>query len=418
MVKHMQNKNKQVILIDACSSSEDDAIAETIELIRACDWECIDVWHQRIKQANHLSYLGSGKAMEFAQSLQQMHADMVIFQQTLSSLQANYLSEVFSIPVIDRSELIIEIFEQRAHTQEAKLQVSKAKLEKQHSRLIGKTQSLGRQRGGKNKGSGEKQLELNRRRLRQRIRECDLQIQELKKQHSLQYRHRRQNQTAVVALIGYTNAGKSSLLNALLQDTGQTAHKQVTAQDRLFATLDTALRRISLPYTPDILCVDTVGFVSRLPHELIEAFHATLDEIRHADLLLHIIDIHASQRQEQITATHNTLEALQAQAIPCIEVFNKCDLTDIAYPRYAHNALYISAATQQGIDLLKAQLAEALYGKKETITLFIPYEKSSVIAEAQRFLQITKQENHTSGMLFEGYMHHNLIHDYVNYVKF
>ncbi len=222
----------------------------------------------------------------------------------------------------------------------------------------------------------------------------------------------------MVALIGYTNAGKSSLLNALLQDSKQSAHKQVAAQDRLFATLDTALRRIPLPYAPDILCVDTVGFVSRLPHELIEAFHAPLDEIRHADLLLHVIDIHSPQREEQIAATHKTLEALQAQAIPCIEVYNKCDLADIAYPKATHHALYISAAAQAGIDLLKTQLAEALYGKKEAITLFIPYAESSIIAKLQRFLYITKQENHTSGVRFEGYMHQKLIPYYVNYVKF
>lgn len=405
-------------MIDAAIDTSEEAIQETCDLIAACNMELLDILRQRVKEVNHLSYIGSGKVDEFKTLLCSYNADIIIFQQALTSLQANYLSETWNIAVIDRSELIIEIFESRSHTQEAKLQVRKAKMEKQQSRLIGKTKSLGRQGGGRNKGSGEKQLELNRRLLRQRIRECEGQIQALKKQHTLQYQRRLKQRIPVIALIGYTNAGKSTLFNALLSQSAQPQNKQVLAKDCLFATLDTAMRRIPLPYAPDVLIVDTVGFVSNLPHELIDAFHATLDEVRHADLLLHIINHSSSMRQAQIEATLSTLNTLQAQTIPRMDVFNKCDLSDITYPKYHSDALYISAKQHNSITFLSDQIAEALYGKKESVTFMLPHEESTQLASILACMQLTKQENHTSYVVIHGFMRKKLISNYVKYVKF
>ncbi len=414
----MQKKKRQVILIDADIDSNEEALQETTELIQACDMGLCEVWHQRIKEVKHLSYIGSGKVEEFAISLKEQNVDCVIFQQPLSSLQAGYLSEAWELPVIDRSELIIEIFEQRAHTQEAKLQVQKAKMEKQRSRLIGKTKSLGRQGGGQNKGSGETQLELNRRLLKQRIKECDRQIQALKKQNALHYTRRTKQRISVAALVGYTNAGKSTILNELLKQTNAAKHKQVYAQDQLFATLDTAMRRISLPYAPDVLIVDTVGFVSNLPHELIDAFHATLDEIRHADLLLHVIDHHSPMRYVQQEATLHTLTTLQADTLPVIDVYNKCDLSDCLYPKAQNNAVYISAQDRESIKLLAEQIAETLYGPKEPVTLCIPYIKSDVISTVLSLIQLQTKENHTSKLILHGFLRKKLICDFMNYVKF
>lgn len=405
-------------MINAASAANEEDILETTELIQACDMEICDVWHQQLKEVKHLSYIGSGKVNEFAHKLKHFNVDCVIFQQALSSLQAGYLSEAWNIPVIDRSELIIDIFEQRAHTQEAKLQVRKAKMEKQQSRLIGKNKSLGRQGGGRNKGSGEKQLELNRRLLKQRIKECDRQIQNLKKQNSLHYEWRNKQQIPVVALIGYTNAGKSTILNALLKQSQAAAHKQVYAQDQLFATLDTSIRRISLPYAPDILMVDTVGFVSNLPHELIEAFHATLDEIRHADLLLHVIDHHSPLRHAQTEAALSTLKTLNTDFIPRMDVYNKCDLSNVTYPKINNNAIYMSANDPNSILLLSDQLAETLYGQKEAVTFRIPYENNNVLTAIRPFIQLKTQENHTSYTVFHGFMRKKLILSYMNYVKF
>lgn len=417
-VNAMQEKKRQAILIDADTEISEEAVQETAELISACDMELTDIWYQRIKEIKHLSYIGSGKAEEFTHTLQQLHIDIVIFRQPLTSLQSGYLSETWGIPVIDRSELIIEIFEQRAHTQEAKLQVRKAKTAKQMSRLIGKTKSLGRQSGGRNKGSGEKQLELNRRLLKQRIKDCDRKLSDLKKQHGLQYDRRKKQQIPVVALIGYTNAGKSTVLNALLAQEKIPKQKHVYARDQLFATLDTAMRKISLPYAPDIIVVDTVGFVSDLPHELIDAFHATLSEVQHADLLLHIIDHHSPLRHRQQKATLMTLETLRAEAIPIIDVFNKCDLSDIDYPKVQNNAVYISAFDTAGIKLLNEQIAETLFGCKEAVSFQIPYDKSHIIAAVRSLLELKAYENHTSYVILSGLMRKKLISYYANYVKF
>lgn len=418
MVNNMLTKTRKVVLIDAGIDTAEEALQETCELIAACDMELIYIWRQRLKEINHLSFIGSGKVEEFGECLKQYDADMIIFQQPLSSLQANYLSEAWDIAVIDRSELIIEIFENRSHTQEAKLQVRKAKTKKQLSRLIGKTKSLGRQGGGRNKGSGEKQLELNRRVLKQRIRECVRQIDALKKQHSLQYQRRSKQRTPVVALIGYTNAGKSTLINALLTQNRRASQKHVSAKDCLFSTLDTAMRRISLPYAPDILIVDTVGFVSNLPHELIDAFHATLDEVRHADYLLHVIDHSSTMRQAQIEATLTTLETLNAQSIPRIDVYNKCDLSDISYPKACNDAVYISAEQEASVLFLSDKLAEAIYGPLEAVTFVLPHEKSVHLAAVLSHLKLTAQENRTSDVVLHGFMRKMLISDYVNYVKF
>lgn len=418
VVTNMQANKRRVVLIDAAADTSEEAVKETCELIAACNMELFEIWQQRLKEINHLSFIGSGKVEEFNERLQQCDADMIIFQQPLSALQANYLSEAWNIAVIDRSELIIEIFESRSHTQEAKLQVRKAKMEKQHSRLIGKTKSLGRQGGGRNKGSGEKQLELNRRLLKQRIRECERQIKALKKQHSLQYQRRNKQRIPVAALIGYTNAGKSTLTNALLSQSRQSVQKHVLAKDCLFATLDTAMRRIALPYAPDILIVDTVGFVSNLPHELIDAFHATLDEVRHADYLLHIIDHSSTARQTQIEATLATLETLKAQNIPRIDVYNKCDLSDISYPKTYNDAVYISAKQEASVLFLSDRLAEAIYGPLEPVTFVFPHEKSAQLAAVLSYLKLTTQENHTSEVVLHGFMRKMLISDYVNYVKF
>ncbi len=178
------------------------------------------------------------------------------------------------------------------------------------------------------------------------------------------------------------------------------------------------MRRISLPYAPDILIVDTVGFVSNLPHELIDAFHATLDEVRHADYLLHVIDHSSTMRQAQIEATLTTLETLNAQSIPRIDVYNKCDLSDISYPKACNDAVYISAEQEASVLFLSDKLAEAIYGPLEAVTFVLPHEKSVHLAAVLSHLKLTAQENRTSDVVLHGFMRKMLISDYVNYVKF
>lgn len=414
----METKQKKnVILINAPQENNEEAIAETKELIYACGMELVDVWTQNIKAITTATYLGSGKAQEFASALLDQPVDEVIFQQTLSPLQAANLQMLFQLPVIDRSELIVEIFEQRAHTQEAKLQVRSAKLKKQRSRLIGTATSLGRQSGGRNKGKGEKQLELDRRILKQRIAECDKQLKELEKHRRLQHIQRKKRSFFHVALIGYTNAGKSTLLNALLHHDDRATHSQVYVKDQLFATLDTALRRIKLPYAPDIICVDTVGFVSDLPHELIHAFHATLEEVQEADLLLHVVDASSEQRLQQQEITEQTLQTLHADAIPRILVYNKCDQTPYPFPSNKDGQVFLSASQHIGIENLLEAIADTLYGSFVNVSLEIPYE-SPKFATILKEMKIEEQENKEESAYFKGFIRKNRQTDYVNYVKF
>lgn len=419
MIKHNEEqKQKRVVLIDAAMSSSEDAIKETVELIKACDWDCVDVWVQRIKSITNATYLGKGKVEEFHEQLQKEKIEQVIFQQTLSPMQAANLEDLLEVPVIDRSELIVEIFEQRAHTQEAKLQVQSAKLRKQRSRLIGRDTSLGRQGGGKNKGQGEKQLELDRRIIKQRMEDCDRQLEELKKHRAIQHTQRKKRSFFQVALIGYTNAGKSTLLNALLDHNDRHEDSHVLAKDQLFATLDTALRRISLPNAPDVILADTVGFVSDLPHELVHAFHATLEEVRQSDLLIHVVNIANEEHRTQMETTQNTLRELHADHIPMITVYNQCDLTKIPYPELHEATIYMSAKLQIGIDVLLETVATHLFGPYEDIALLVPYEESSVIPAILRDLLVEKQENRENGTYFKGKIRKKLKAAYLNYVKF
>lgn len=409
-------QKKRVVLIDASETEHPEAIAETIELIKACGLEFVDVWAQRIKSITSATYLGSGKVMEFATQLQALEIEEVIFQQSLSPLQAANLQSLFGIPVYDRSELIVEIFEQRAHTQEAKLQVRAAKLKKQRARLIGTSTSLGRQSGGKNKGKGEKQLELDRRILKQRISECEKQLKELEKHRSLQHAQRKKRSLYHVAIIGYTNAGKSTLLNALLEEQ-EDAGRQVLVKDQLFATLDTSLRRIDLPFAPAMICVDTVGFVSDLPHELIHAFHATLEEVQEADLLLHVVDASAQERFQQMEVTKQTLNLLHADHIPILLVYNKCDQTNEPFPDCHDDTIYISAREHLGLDLLRSQIAEILYGPLVKISLELPYTCPQYVTISSD-MDIKQQENKEETTVFTGFIRKNRLTNYVNYVKF
>lgn len=413
----IKKQNKRVVLINAALTEDEEAIAETVELIHACEMELIAIWTQHIKAITTATYLGSGKTKEFAQELSTMEVDEVIVQQTLTPLQAANLETIFDLPVIDRSELIVEIFEQRAHTQEAKLQVRSAKLKKQRSRLIGTSASLGRQSGGRNKGKGEKQLELDRRMLKQQIAECEKQLKELSKHRTLQHKQRTKQAFYHVALIGYTNAGKSTLLNAMLKQEERPTHAQVFVKDQLFATLDTSLRRIQLPHAPMMICADTVGFVSDLPHELIHAFHATLDEIRNADLLLHVVDASSSLHYQQMEITEQTLKELNADHIPRIVVYNKCDLAAIPFPEVHHRALTLSARLEIGIKELLEEIASELYGSFVKISIEIPYTHPDFTRILYEMI-IESQENRSETAYFTGYIRKNMLTKYVNYVKF
>ena len=287
------------------------SMKELNNLVKACDMDPVARVDQNLSCINAAYYIGSGKVGEIREAVETLYVDYVIFNDTLSPSQLKNLQREIDVPVWDRTYLILEIFSRRARTKEAKMQVESARLQYMLPRLMGLRDSLGRQGGASgslsNKGSGEKQIELDRRKIEGRISELRRELERMEQEREVQRRKRTQGTYPQAALVGYTNAGKSTLLNKLVELSSGKEEKMVMAKDMLFATLDTTVRKISLSGSQDFLLSDTVGFISRLPHSLVKAFRSTLDEIRYADLLLHVVDFSDEHYKEQIEVTEETL---------------------------------------------------------------------------------------------------------------
>jgi len=298
-------------------------------------------------------FIGSGKAEEIGARLAEAEAALVLFDHELSPIQQRNLSQLWNLPVMDRTELILDIFARRARSHEGKLQVELARLEHLSARLVRGWSHLERQRGGigVRGGPGETQLELDRRMLSVRVKRLRAQLEQLRKQRRTRRRARDRRPAFAVSIVGYTNAGKSTLFNAL---TGAGTY----AADQLFATLDTLTRRLRLPSGAEAVVSDTVGFVRELPHQLVEAFTATLEETAQADLLLHVVDASAPDRDEQIAQVDRVLDEIGAGQVPRILVYNKIDrigrAPEVALDRYGRiDRVWTSAAAGTGLDLLR-----------------------------------------------------------------
>lgn len=414
----MRKDDEHVLLIYADERINEEEIEETKELIDACGMILDTTIIQKLREVTFSTYIGKGKCEEIHDYLLKHAIDRVIFHQNLYALQLANLESLWNVPVLDRTELIVEIFAQRAKSKEAKLQVESARLKKLLPRLIGAHASLGRQSGGRNKGTGEKQLEIDRRRIKTNISELDKELQRIKEKREVQRRKRTRNALAQVALVGYTNAGKSTLMNALLHASKQTSGNEVMEKDQMFATLDTFVRRIKLSHHQEFLLSDTVGFVSNLPHELIKAFHSTLEEVRYADLLLIVIDISSPQANMQVEVTKRTLHEIQADHIPTLYVYNKSDQASHPYPQSTSNGIYISAKQEVGIDQLLTMIQATLFEEQIDITLSIPYEDMAIISSIMRDFTVEKQENYDKTVEFQGKISKNALIPYMKYVKF
>ncbi|WP_346886345.1 GTPase HflX [Clostridium sp. UBA4395] len=359
----------------------EESMVELKNLCVACDIETKGELVQNSKQINKAHYIGSGKLDELKSLVNSEEVDIVIFNNELSLSQLRNIEKTIECEVIDRTALILSIFAERAKTGEAKLQVEVARLQYLLPRLIGANENLGRQSGGvgtKNKGAGEKKLELDRRKIEAKIAALNKELEELKHQRETQRNLRRKSSVPQIALVGYTNAGKSSIMNSMIDTFKDSEEKKVFEKDMLFATLETSIRSIKLDDNKKFLLSDTVGFVSNLPHNLIKAFRSTLEEVCEADLLLHVVDISNPDYKHHLKVTNETLKEIGAESVPMIYVYNKIDLVDDYLTE--KNGVYISAKKNLGIDKLVETISNKVFNNYINCNMFIPYDKGNLLS--------------------------------------
>ena len=360
------SRPERAILVGLENSEPYDTLDELGELAKTAGAVVVGKFTQRRSGIDNATYIGSGKAEELSLKGSELEADIFIFDDELSAIQTRNLEEILGARVIDRTALILDIFALRATSREGKLQVELAQQKYRLPRLLGQGAVMSRLGGGiGTRGPGEKKLEIDKRRIRRRIYELSEELSEIEKQRGLRRARRQRNSVPLVALVGYTNAGKSTLLNAL---TGA----GVMAEDMLFATLDPVVRQAMLPDGTPVLLSDTVGFINKLPHDLVEAFRSTLEEAAAADLILHVVDRSSSYYEGQMAVVEEVLSSLGAGDVPRINVYNKRDLIDEHIPA---DGIFISAARGEGIDLLLSEMERQLNSTRAEIELIVPYDK-------------------------------------------
>ena len=392
-----------------------DSMAELSELARTAGSVIAGEGTQKLESLNPATFIGPGKAAEFAKACRELRVDTVIFDDELSPAQTRNLEKVFDGTVMDRTALILDIFAQRARTREGKLQVELAQLQYLLPRLTRYWTHLSRQRGGMGAigGEGESQLEADRRKISERIDKLDEELATVRRQRATQRAGRQRNQWPLASIVGYTNAGKSTLFNRL---TGAT----VLAEDKLFATLDPTTRRLRLPTNQNVLLSDTVGFIRKLPTRLVEAFKATLEEVVEADLLLHVVDCTHPQAEDQIRAVNEVLTEIHAAGKPTMLVLNKTDHAPpdlVARWRLNHpRAVAVSARTGAGFDDLMAELGTALRPVREFLELAIPHDRAAVVAKLHEVAQIVERDYHGEAARFKARIPPHLHAEFAEFV--
>ncbi|MBR2644016.1 MAG: GTPase HflX [Clostridia bacterium] len=382
---------ERAVLVGIDNDDGYDTLEELKALADTAGVNVVHIERQRKRPIDNGTYIGSGKADELRLIGSATEADVFIFDDELTAIQIRNLESILGAPVIDRTMLILDIFATRATTREGKLQVELSQLKYRLPRLLGVGVAMSRQgaSGVGMRGPGEKKLEIDRRRIRRRIFELEQELKEIEKQRSVRRSVREKSEVPIVALVGYTNAGKSTLLNVL-------SESDVLAEDKLFATLDPVVRSITLPNGTPCLLSDTVGFINKLPHELVEAFKSTLEEVRNADLILHVVDASCPYYEVQMRVTEQVLESLGAADTPVIEVYNKCDL-NTAIPRTRERAVAISAKTGMGIDALSAAIETELNRTQQRVELVIPYDKYNAIRVLHEIGTILSESHEADG---------------------
>ena len=370
-----------------CLTKEENATESSMEelaaLLETAGGQTLGVVTQSKDTPDPRTFIGEGKVAEVKEVVEATGADLVIFDNALSPSQQRALAEDLKVAVMDRAGLILDIFAQRARTREGRLQVELAQYQYLLPRLIGMWTHLERQEGAiGTRGPGETQLETDRRHIRRKISKLKEELEDVRRVRATQRVRREKNEVPVVAIVGYTNAGKSTLLNKL-------TNSDIPANNRLFDTLDTTTRTLEISDTCTVLISDTVGFISKLPHHLVEAFKATLEELSYADLLLHVIDASNPEWREQAAVVDQLIMDLGAQETPRIEVFNKCDLWTGEIRPHGEDIVSVSARTGEGLDDLLEAIGKRLDSGAKRVTIHLPYDKGGML---ERLYQEAKVE--------------------------
>lgn len=420
----MDDKERCLLVAVQLSSDKDEYDMEELEqLVEAADGVAISNVTQNKNGIDNRLFVGKGKAEEIAAYVKELEIDTVVFNDELSGSQIRNLEEVVDAKVIDRTNLILDIFAKRALTKEGQLQVELAQLKYSLPRLVGLNTNLSRQGGGiGSKGPGEKKLETDKRRIKEKIDDIQNQLNELGKVRDTKRKKRMKDEIPIISIVGYTNAGKSTLLNALIQDQfsdEEFENKKVFSHDMLFATLDTELRKVRLPGGRKVVFSDTVGFIKKLPTQIVEAFKGTLEEIKYADVIIHLIDINDENLQVHKETTTNLIEKITDREIPVITVYNKVDkiLNENITTIPSNDILYISATSRHNIDKLLDAVDYKLNGSRIKLKLKIPNSDLKTYYNLYESRDTDNVEYDSEGIIFDAVLYESELKMYDKYIK-
>ncbi len=414
----------KVLLVGVDTGEEEDfehSMEELKSLAEAAYKQVVGIITQKLECANKALYIGTGKVVEVKEFAEECEAEEIIFDNALSPSQIRNLGRELELPILDRTNLILDIFAIRAQTKEAKLQVETARLQYMLPRLVGMNEALSRQGGASgsmsNKGAGEKKLELDRRKIEHRISELRKELEQISKSRDTQRKRRSSSRIPQVALVGYTNAGKSTIMNRLVDRLGEQAEKKVLEKDMLFATLETSVRSIESDDNKPFFLVDTVGFIHKLPHGLIKAFRSTLEEVKYADLLVQVVDFSDENYKQHMEVTADTLRELEVSDIPQIIVYNKSDKCGVDnIPRVQGKQIYMAAGKNIGIEELVELIKEQIYADNQDVCFLIPYDKGAVSSYLMENATVKEMDYREEGIFLEVNCHKQDALKYSSYI--